>query len=425
MANIYPFKGFRYNKAVVGDLSLVVTQPYDKISESLNKEYLKRHPANIVRIIKNSDYLEAASLWHRWIQTGTLVQDGRPCLYIYRQNCLIDSEVMERTGFIGLISLDDNDLEASEHETIPDKPLLDRLKVMRATEANEGLIFTLYSDKEMQTDRILDAITGVLEPAVDVVDDFGVRNRVWCLFDQRKINEICGLLRGKQIYVAEGNQWFQASVLYNRECIEKDWSPGAEESFDKRMIAAFNMESPGINILPAHWAVRTLPDPLVEEIPEKAGIWFKVVKMENLRRLEERMAEQEHCFGMAVGKETLFYSLELKEEALKDPGFMPDAQGKVRDLDLTILHRGIFDSILGIDRGKVASGDYVNLFQSSNELIETLKNGINQLGFLVRPTTMEKVREVPTAGAQMPQDSIGFFPKLLTGLVMMKMEIEK
>ncbi len=425
MAKIYPFKGFRYNKAVVNDISLVVTQPYDKISESLNKDYLKRHPANVVRIIKNSDYLEAASLWHRWIQTRTLVQDGRPCLYIYRQSFLAGSEEIVRTGFIGLVSLDDKDLEVRGHETVLDKPLQDRLKVMRATEANEGLIFTLYSDKELQTDRIMDAVTGVLEPVIDVVDDFGVRNRVWCLFDQRKINEICGLLQGKPLYLADGHHRFQTSVLYRKECAEKEWSPGAEESFDKRMIAAFNMESPGIKILPTHRTVRNLPARLIEGIAEKAGISFEIVPMENLLQLEAKMSEQEHCFGMAVGKEPLFYLLALKEGILNDPGFMPDAKGKIRDLDVTILHEGILDPILGIGREKAASGDYVDYFRSSNELIETLKKGVNQLGFLVRPTTLEKVREVSDAGEKLPQKSTDFFPKLLTGLVMMKMEIEK
>ena len=113
MAKIYPFKGFRYNKAAVRDISLVVTQPYDKISDALKKVYLERHPANVVRIIRNSDYLEAASLWHRWAQNRTLIQDGRPCLYIYRQNFRISDEEVSRTGLIGLVSLDDRDLSYS------------------------------------------------------------------------------------------------------------------------------------------------------------------------------------------------------------------------------------------------------------------------------------------------------------------------
>lgn len=425
MANIYPFKGFRYDKASVNDISRVVTQPYDKIPRKLKKEYLQRHPANIVRIIRNSDYLEAASLWHRWIDNGTLVQDRKPSLYIYRQNYKIGSEEMARTGFIGLISLDDDNLAVKGHETILKKPLEDRLKMIRATEANEGLIFTLYSDEELQTDRILDSITRALNPEIDVVDDFGVRNRIWCLNDERKIIEVTDLLKGKPLYIADGHHRFQTSVLYNWECAEKGWRPGADESFDKRMIAVFNMESPGLRILATHRSVRNLPGPDFEGILEKAGRYFDIAQLENLQQIEEKLAEKDFCFGLAAGKKPSFYLLALKEGILDDPGFMPDTTGKIRDLDVTILHEGILDTVLGIGREKVASGEYVNYFRSSVELIDTLKDGTNQLGFLVRPTTLGEVREVSEADEKMPQKSTDFFPKLLTGLVMMKMEIEK
>lgn len=422
---IYPFKGFRYNKAAVRDISLVVTQPYDKISETLKKDYLERHPANVVRIIRNSDYLEAASLWHRWVQNKTLVQDQRPSLYIYRQNYRIGTEEIARTGFIGLVSLEDRDLEVKGHETILDKPVQDRLKVIRATEANEGLVFTLYSDKEQRTDRILEKITSLLEPEIDIMDDFDVRNRIWCLYDPRTINEITTVLKDRPLYIADGHHRFQTSILYNRECASRDWKPGAEESFDKRLIAAFNMESPGLRILATHRAVRKIPGAGIEGILKKAGRHFVFEPIGSLEKLEERMAEKSHSFGLAAGKDPVFYLMSLKEGALDDPGFMPGVKGKIRELDVTILHEGILGAFLGIDREAVTSGDRLKYFRNSADLAESLKRGVNQAGFLLRPTSLEKVKEVSESGEKMPQKSTDFFPKLLTGLVMMKMEIEK
>ncbi len=425
MAKIYPFKGFRYNKAAVRDISLVVTQPYDKISDALKKVYLERHPANVVRIIRNSDYLEAASLWHRWAQNRTLIQDGRPCLYIYRQNFRISDEEVSRTGLIGLVSLDDRDLDVKGHETILDKPLQDRLKVIRATEANEGLVFTLYSDKEQRTDRIFEKVTSLLEPEIDILDVFDVRNRVWCLYDPRTINEITAVLKDSPLYIADGHHRFQTSILYNRECVSRDWKPGAEESFDKRLIAAFNMESPGLRILATHRAVRKFPGDNVEDFLKKAARYFLVEPVGSLSELEEKMAEKSSSFGLAAGKEPELYLMTLREGALDDPGFMPGVKGKIRELDVTILHEFLLGSVLGIDREAVTSGDSLKYFRSSSELVESLKKGSNQAGFLLRPTSLEKVREVSESGEKMPQKSTDFFPKLLTGLVMMKMEIEK
>ena len=50
MARIYPFRALRYNPATVR-LEDVVTQPYDKITPSMQQSYYQRSPYNLVRII--------------------------------------------------------------------------------------------------------------------------------------------------------------------------------------------------------------------------------------------------------------------------------------------------------------------------------------------------------------------------------------
>jgi len=425
MAKMYPFRGYRYDQSTISDISQVVTQPYDKISPKLKKEYQERHPSNIVRIILNSDYLEAASLWHRWIQTSVLVQDSRPCLYIYRQDWTLEGEEISRTGIIGLVSLDDDDLVVKGHETILDKPLEDRLRMIRATEANEGLIFTLYSDKDLKVDQALDSITGKLSPAIDMTDDFNVRNRVWCLHEEKIISTLTGLFRENPLYIADGHHRYQTSILYNRECGDKNWLPGAPESFDKRMIATFNMESPGLRILATHRAVRNVSGFDPQSLIKKAGNFFKAEKFESLQRLREALSETPHSIGLLVGKQTSFYLLSLRQGALEDGRFMPGVNGCRRELDVTILHQAIFEDLLGIDAEQVTSGEHVSYFRDSDDLAASVRSGRNQAGFVLRPTSLEDVRRISEAGERMPQKSTDFFPKLLTGLVMMKMEIEK
>ena len=50
MARVYPFRAWRYNPSAVR-LDDVVTQPYDKISPSMQQAYYQRSPYNLVRII--------------------------------------------------------------------------------------------------------------------------------------------------------------------------------------------------------------------------------------------------------------------------------------------------------------------------------------------------------------------------------------
>ena len=56
MAKIAPFQGIRYNPHKVGDLSKVVSQPYDRVRYGLQDQYYDLHPYNIVRITKGREY---------------------------------------------------------------------------------------------------------------------------------------------------------------------------------------------------------------------------------------------------------------------------------------------------------------------------------------------------------------------------------
>ena len=51
--------------------------------------------------------------------------------------------------------------------------------------------------------------------------------------------------------------------------------------------------------------------------------------------------------------------------------------------------------------------------------------GREQIFFLMNATTADEVIRVADHGEKMPQKSTDFYPKLLTGLVLSKMEIEK
>ena len=57
--------------------------------------------------------------------------------------------------------------------------------------------------------------------------------------------------------------------------------------------------------------------------------------------------------------------------------------------------------------------------------VKMVDEGEEQLFFLLNPTTADEVRRVADRGEKMPQKSTDFYPKLLAGLVLSKMEIDK
>ena len=82
-------------------------------------------------------------------------------------------------------------------------------------------------------------------PRIDVGDDSGFRHRLWRIEQQRIQGELNQILKPLTFYIADGHHRFRTAVRFMQECEEKGWSPGGVESFDKRMMALFNMESPG------------------------------------------------------------------------------------------------------------------------------------------------------------------------------------
>ena len=69
MAIIRPFRGVRYNPAIAGDLSQLVSPPYDVISPEQQTELHLRNPYNAIHLDLNQDadrYGAAAQRFRDW-----------------------------------------------------------------------------------------------------------------------------------------------------------------------------------------------------------------------------------------------------------------------------------------------------------------------------------------------------------------------
>ena len=95
MAKVFPFRGIRYDVSKAGDLSRLVTQPYDKIDKALMEKYYGFSDYNFTRIIKaksdagddeyNNKYTRAREFIKEWMDHGVLRRDDKPSLYVYHR----------------------------------------------------------------------------------------------------------------------------------------------------------------------------------------------------------------------------------------------------------------------------------------------------------------------------------------------------
>ena len=228
MASIYPFRAWRYNSSVV-QLGDVVTQPYDKISPSMQQAYYQRSPYNLVRIILGlpelfdaergeSVYTRAARDFTAWREQGVLVQEKNPCIFAYSQQFRVPGtgELKERRGFIALGKLHDYaEQVVFRHEYTLSKPKSDRLNLLKATRAHFGQIFMLYSDPARSVEKVLYDKNGRAD--AEVTDEYGVLHRLWRVEDPAAIRLLIAAMADKKLIIADGHHRYETALNYSRE----------------------------------------------------------------------------------------------------------------------------------------------------------------------------------------------------------------
>lgn len=427
MAVVHPFKGFRYNKAVVGDFNRVVTQPYDKTTPSMQDAYYQRSPYNVVRITLNLEkrgdpktgYPDAGFVFRQWVEQKVLAQDSLPAIYAYYQEYAAEGSTRLQKGFIALLDLENSGSGIIPHENTMAAPKQDRLQLMRSIEGNEDLIYMLYSDDMPAVNNTLDGSISGREPEIEVTDEYGVLHRLWAIVDPEAISSVQDAMRPQKLFIADGHHRFETSVNFMRECEQQHWQPIGVESFDKRLVACFNI-TVGVTILPTHRLVRDLPafdaasflravetHFTIETLPAASDLWRKM-----------KDGRDDHVFGFYPAKLGQFYLLRLNQNALADK----DSQSL---LDVYILHSLLLDRGLGIDANILEAQTNVDYEREHETCIRLVDEGKYQAAFFINPTTAEQVQRIASRGELMPQKSTDFYPKLLTGLVFMQMNIKK
>jgi uncharacterized protein (DUF1015 family) len=435
MARIYPFRAWRYNPSAVR-LDDVVTQPYDKISPSMQQAYYQRSPYNLVRIILGlpelfdaergeSVYTRAARDFKSWREQGVLVQEKDPCIFAYSQQFKVPGTeiIKERRGFIALGKLHEySEQVVFRHEQTLSKPKSDRLNLLKATHAHFGQIFMLYSDPAGSVEKILYDGDGPAE--AEVTDEYGVLHRLWRVSDPATVRLLASAMDDKKLIIADGHHRYETALNYSKEHAHADQAP-SESSTNQLprppypeaavMMTFVNMDSDGLVILPTHRVVHNLSnfDPAAFALAAKEFFTVDAVAEQDAVGYMKLLAGEQGTAFIAVSKGAPLL-LRSKPEAIA--AALADIPDRQRQLDLTHLHSIILDRLLGLDAEKVREQTNLRYLRDAGEAVDQVRRGEADIVFLTNPISMEQLREVAFAGDVMPQKSTDFFPKLLSGL---------
>ena len=430
-----PFRGLRYAQDRVSGLAEVTSPPYDVIAHDAEDHLLASDPHNIVRLIlprhvadnprtagngaagpgsavpaTGAAYADAAWLLRDWQDSGILVADPLPALYLYEQS-LPAGPVLQR-GLIGSLRL--APLGAGPvlpHEDVIPGPVAGRRQLMEATGANLEPIFLLYDGigPGAVTAQVIDR-TIARKALVAIHTDDGIWHRLWAVTDPAEQAEIAADLGTHQALIADGHHRYAAYLQLQARKRKAGAGPGPWDAglallvdsteFPPR-IGAIHRLVPGLRPAAAArlaeqaFTVRALPGATQE------------AALAALREAGERHT----AFLVAGGQE--FYLL-----TDPDPGAvraaMPDRSDRWRALSAAVMQELLLGRLWHVKD----DDEHVEVHHDAGEALRAAAGSPDVTAVICPPIAADVVRDVAAHGEKVPRKSTSFAPKPRSGLVL-------
>ncbi|HBR14459.1 MAG TPA: hypothetical protein DD723_02815 [Candidatus Omnitrophica bacterium] len=421
MAGIKPFKAVYYNSKKIKDLSKVVCPPYDVISPEEQEYYHNLSPQNFIHIDlakdkpsdnkTNNKYIRARRIYEDWLKKGVLMQDEAPCIYFYKQEYKIQGQNYSRLGFISLMELEDEkDSKIVPHENTHAHAVEDRLNLCKSLHSNLSCIFVCFSDKQKKVEKNFNKHVMTNNPLFDIEDNDKVRHKLWRVDDPILINEINASLSDQHLFIADGHHRYKVAMEYRRFKMGRKKTLTGNEPFNYVMTYFTNMDSRDLLILPMHRIVKQIPKDL--DFLEEFFRIDRVKSRDDLHILLARAGHNEHALGFYTRDGAKL--LRLKNKQLIDE-HVKEGSSEYKRLDATILKYFVFDRV-GIESSSVI------YTKDMKEAFSMVDNFEAEASFILNPVKITQLKTIALNGEKMPPKTTYFYPKVLSGLTVYKMD---
>jgi uncharacterized protein (DUF1015 family) len=423
MVDVRPFRAIRYTEKA-GNPKNLITQPYDKIDQDMQREYYEKSPYNYCRLIlpiEENRYETVHQRIYEWLNERILSKDEEPSMFVCRQEFRLDGKNCSRTGLIAALRLYNyGEGMVFPHETTYAAPKADRLNMLRTIQKDLEPVFLIYSDpKKVALDFFREIVK--TKPLLEVEDQFRVVHKVWRITDPKKIQLLQQALEDKTLVITDGHHRYESALAYRDERQKQiEWTPNSPFNFHMSYIVPVQDE--GLVILPTHRLLRKFE--LTIETLEALATFFDISELPpKVAEIERflRVNRDQHAFCIYDG--TKAYGLLLKDtqkvSEMAKAGFSPE----VRLLDVVILKDVVFQTMM--KTGELKIEEDILYERSMRVAMEKIDNGEAKLAFLVNPINPEIVWRVAQKLERLPEKSTDFYPKPASGLTMMDVSAEE
>ena len=385
MVAVDPFDGLLYDPARVGGLAAVTSPPYDVILPHEQEALHRASPYNIARVDLGADdaggpdskYTRAAELLRRWRDDGVLVPSDGPGVYPYEMRFTYMARERRVRGLMVAVGLEDWGGGILPHERTMAGPIEDRLRLIRATQADLSPIYAVVPGPSDPQREILERASR-RPPDRELDDEEGVRHRLWIAHDAEGL---AAGYRDQALLIADGHHRYQ-TALAHRDEMRPARGPGP---WDRVMMLVVDAAGEHPPVLPIHRLLRT------SAVPELPG--------ERVRDLGEILAQLTDDDDLRFGA------------VFRADGALVHLVGRLSGEPPTVaaLHTQVLD--------EMPEASELRFVPDAAAAEAAIRAHEADLALLLPPARVEHVRAIVEAGGRLPQKSTYFWPKPRTGLV--------
>ena len=404
MAKVRPFKGLRPTPELA---PVVSSRPYDVLSsqeaydECLGNEkslyHIIKPEINFSPMVDEHDaqvYDVAVKQFEKFQKEGWLVQDEKPCYYLYSQT------MNGRTQYGLVVAACVQDYVSGaikKHELTRADKEEDRMKHVRCTNANMEPVFFAFPDNEALAEVI--AKTAAKPSVNKFVSAEGFGHEVWVIDDEELIEKVTAAFDAiPALYIADGHHRTAAAARVGLEKAQNDQNQTGDEEYNFFLAVCFPASQ--LKIMDYNRVVRDLNGLSEEEFLAKLSENFVVEK----KGAEEYRPTALHNFSLYLAGE--WYSLTAK------PGTYDD-NNPIGVLDVSVSSNLILDNILGIkDLRRDKRIDFVGGLRGLGELKRRVDSGEMKVALALYPVSMDQLMNIADSGNILPPTPTWFFTNL-------------
>lgn len=403
MAKIVPFRAIRPSRDKV---SLVASRSYLSYSKEILIEKLENNPYTFLHII-NPDYSSGREIndqnekfklvkekFNSFIEDGILAKEDSKKFYIYQKN---NADGNSFIGIIGAASVKDyhNGQIKIHEQTIEKREKLFKNYLQTTGFNAEPVLLTYPNHKSI--DIIIEQYSKK-RAEYEFTTTNKSQHKLWVVSDEEDIQLLKeSFSEIENLYIADGHHRFASSSLLNKE------AQNANNS-NTNYCMSYLIAEDQLKIISFNRLIKNLNGLADNEFLNRVSEKYEVIELSVAQK-----PKQKDEITLYISQK--WYSLIAREQFV-------NRKHCVEKLDPAILSNNILAPVLNITDPR---NDKRLAFIDGSHSLDEIKNKIDsneyRAAFILKPITVNQIKEVANNGQSMPPKSTYIQPKLRSGML--------